>query len=103
MIAIPETDSKLVLSFNTDVFLSKYVGVRVGDRNIAPGDPKVSSSKVGRLVNRPPVGDFVGVFINLSPFIFFMGTGENVTLLPFFNELSPLFEVPFFKRFKFGC
>ena len=54
----PETDSRLFL-----LFLSKYVGVRVGDRKIAPGDPRASSSKVGKLVNRP-VGDLVGVFTN---------------------------------------
>jgi hypothetical protein len=66
VIEIPETDSKLLLSFVVIavVFLSKYVGVRVGERNIAPGEPKASSSKVGRLVNRPRVGDFVGVFMN---------------------------------------
>jgi hypothetical protein len=62
---IPDTDSKLFLSFviMDEPFRSKYVGVRVGERKIAPGEPKTSSSKVGRLVNRP-VGDFVGVFMN---------------------------------------
>ena len=54
----------LSLDVDAELFLSKYVGVRVGERNIAPGDPKASSSNVGRLVNRPPVGDLVGVFIN---------------------------------------
>ena len=61
VVAIPETDSKSVLSFVFNL-LSKYVGVRVGERNIAPGEVRASSSKVGKLVKRPPVGDFVGVF-----------------------------------------
>ena len=70
--AIPETDSKpfllsLMVVVVIVVFLWKYVGVRVGERNIAPGDPRASSSKDGRLVNRPPVGDFMGVFIYYFP------------------------------------
>jgi len=101
---IPDTDSKLFLSFDNidEPFRSKYVGVRVGERKIAPGEPKTSSSKVGRLVNRP-VGDFVGVFINLSPLILGMGTGENVTLLFFFDETLALFGAAFFEGFCFDC
>lgn len=64
VIESPETDSRL-LSLTEVPFLSKYVGVRVGERKIAPGEPRASSSKVGKLVKRP-IGDLVGVLTNCS-------------------------------------